>query len=278
MKEITCEKISSLVAELCVRAATILPPEVAEMLDRASKSETCLAAASALSDLCENYRYAAESGLPICQDTGMAVVFADIGQDVHITGGLFSDAVNEGVRRGYTDGLLRLSVAGDPLRRLNTGDNTPAVLHTRLVGGDGISITVMPKGFGSENMTSLMMLLPSASRDDVANAVLKAVISAGAKPCPPLIIGVGLGGTSEQAALYAKRAVLRSGASPDPYYAELENDILTLINAKGCGAQGFGGCNTALAVHIEPLPTHIAGLPCAVNLSCHATRHATGKL
>ncbi len=278
MKNISCEDISALVAELCVRAATILPPDVAALLEGAAACETCPAAASALGDLVENFRYAAESGLPICQDTGMAVVFADIGQDVHITGGLFSDAVNEGVRRGYTEGLLRLSVVGDPLRRVNTGDNTPAVLHTRLVAGDGLTITVAPKGFGSENMSSLTMLLPSASPDEVAEAVTKAVVSAGAKPCPPLIIGVGLGGTAEQACIYAKRALLRESANADPFYAELEGDILSRINERGCGAQGFGGCNTALRVSIEPLATHIAGLPCAVNVSCHATRHACGVL
>ena len=278
MKNISCEEISALVAELCVRAATELPSDVAALLEGAAARETCPAAESALGDLVENFRYAAQSGLPICQDTGMAVIFADVGQDVHITGGLFSDAVNEGVRRGYKDGLLRLSVVGDPLRRVNTGDNTPAVLHTRLVEGDKLSITVAPKGFGSENMSALIMLLPSASPDDVAEAITGAVVSAGAKPCPPLIIGVGLGGTADQACIYAKRALLREEAASDPFYAELERDVLARINARGCGAQGFGGCNTALRVSIEPLPTHIAGLPCAVNISCHAARHACGIL
>lgn len=278
MKNISCEDISALVAELCIRAATELPSDVAELLKNAAKTETCPAAAAALGDLVENFSYAAESGLPICQDTGMAVVFADVGQDVCITGGLFEDAVNEGVRRGYERGYLRKSVVGDPLRRVNTEDNTPAVIHTRLVAGDGINITVAPKGFGSENMSSLTMLLPSASADAVAETVADAVVRAGAKPCPPLIVGVGLGGTAEQAMLEAKRALLRSGGHSDPFYAELETDILTRINARGCGAQGFGGSNTALAVRIEPLPTHIAGLPCAVNISCHADRHATGSL
>ena len=278
MKNISCEDISELVAQLCVRAATVLPPDVAELLEKAAKAESCPAAAAALGDLVENFGYAAESGLPICQDTGMAVVFADVGQDAHITGGLFEDAVNEGVRRGYERGYLRKSVVGDPLRRVNTGDNTPAVIHTRLVAGDGITITVAPKGFGSENMSALVMLLPSASAETVAEAVADAVVRAGAKPCPPLIVGVGLGGTAEQAMLAAKRALLRSGENADPFYASLEADVLTRINSRGCGAQGFGGSNTALAVRIEPLPTHIAGLPCAVNISCHADRHAMGSL
>ncbi|MBR5114618.1 MAG: fumarate hydratase [Oscillospiraceae bacterium] len=278
MKNISCEDISALVAELCIRAATELPSDVAELLKNAAKTETCPAAAAALGDLVENFSYAAESGLPICQDTGMAVVFADAGQDVRITGGLFEDAVNEGVRRGYERGYLRKSVVGDPLRRVNTEDNTPAVIHTRLVAGDGINITVAPKGFGSENMSSLTMLLPSASADAVAETVADAVVRAGAKPCPPLIVGVGLGGTAEQAMLEAKRALLRPGDNPDPFYAALEADILAKINERGCGAQGFGGDHTALAVRIEPLPTHIAGLPCAVNISCHADRHATGSL
>lgn len=278
MKYISCADITELVAELCVRAATVLPQDVAELLKKAAEAETCPAAAAALGDLVENFGYAAESGLPICQDTGMAVVFADIGQDAHITGGLFEEAVNEGVRRGYERGYLRKSVVGDPLRRVNTEDNTPAVIHTRLVEGDGLTITVAPKGFGSENMSALAMLLPSASADAVAEAVADAVVRAGAKPCPPLIVGVGLGGTAEQAMLAAKRALLRPGENGDPFYASLEADMLARINGRGCGAQGFGGNNTALAVRIEPLPTHIAGLPCAVNISCHADRHATGSL
>lgn len=278
MKNISCADITELVAELCVRAATVLPPDVAELLKKAAESESCPAAAAALGDLVENFSYAAETGLPICQDTGMAVVFADVGQDAHITGGLFEEAVNEGVRRGYERGYLRKSVVSDPLRRVNTEDNTPAVIHTRLVEGDGITITVAPKGFGSENMSALLMLLPSASAEAVAEAVTDAVVRAGAKPCPPLIVGVGLGGTAEQAMLAAKRALLRSGENGDPFYAALEADMLARINGRGCGAQGFGGDNTALAVRIEPLPTHIAGLPCAVNISCHADRHATGSI
>ena len=278
MKNVSCEEISALVASLCIRAATELPADVAALLERAAEDETCPAAKAALGDLVENFKYAAESGMPICQDTGMAVVFADVGQDVRITGGLFEDAVNEGVRRGYGTGYLRKSVVGDPLRRVNTDDNTPAVIHTRLVAGDEIRITVAPKGFGSENMSSLAMLLPSATAETVADTVADAVVRAGAKPCPPLIVGVGLGGTAEQAMLAAKRALLRNGENADGFYAKLEADILGRINERGCGAQGFGGSNTALAVRIEPLPTHIAGLPCAVNISCHADRHAEGVL
>ncbi|MBO6011441.1 MAG: fumarate hydratase [Oscillospiraceae bacterium] len=278
MKNVSCEDISALVAKLCIRAATELPADVASLMERAAERETCPAAKAALGDLVENFKYAAESGMPICQDTGMAVVFADVGQEVRITGGLFEDAVNEGVRRGYETGYLRKSVVGDPLRRVNTDDNTPAVIHTRLVAGDEIRITVAPKGFGSENMSALIMLLPSATAEVVADTVADAVVRAGAKPCPPLIVGVGLGGTAEQAMLAAKRALLRPGENPDGFYASLEADILARINARGCGAQGFGGSNTALAVRLEPLPTHIAGLPCAVNISCHADRHAEGVL
>lgn len=278
MKNVSCEDISALVAKLCIRAATELPADVASLMERAAERETCPAAKAALGDLVENFKYAAESGMPICQDTGMAVVFADVGQEVRITGGLFKDAVNEGVRRGYETGYLRKSVVGDPLRRVNTDDNTPAVIHTRLVAGDEIRITVAPKGFGSENMSSLAMLLPSATAEVVADTVADAVVRAGAKPCPPLIVGVGLGGTAEQAMLAAKRALLRPGENSDGFYASLEADIHARINARGCGAQGFGGSNTALAVRIEPLPTHIAGLPCAVNISCHADRHAEGVL
>lgn len=233
-----------------------------------------------LGDLVENFRFADEKGLPICQDTGMAVVFAELGQECRITGGLLSDAVNEGVARGYVEGHLRLSVVGDPLRRVNTNNNTPAILHLTLVEGDRLTLTVAPKGFGSENMTALKMLKPSVGPDAVVDFIVEAVSAAGSNPCPPVVVGVGLGGTSEMAALLAKRALLRpvDQHNPDPFYAELEEKALRRINALGIGPQGLGGATTALSVCILPHATHIAGLPCAVNLGCHVTRHAQAVL
>jgi fumarate hydratase subunit alpha len=231
---------------------------------------------SILEDLKENYTFAEEKGLPICQDTGMAVVFCDLGQEVHITGGLLTDAVNQGVSLGYTEGFLRCSVVEDPLRRVNTGDNTPAILHLRLVEGDKLDLTVAPKGFGSENMSSLKMFKPSVTQREIEDYIVSAVSAAGSNPCPPVVVGVGLGGTSEQAALLAKRALLRpvDGHNDDPYYADMEARVLERVNQLGIGPQGLGGSTTALSVCILPHPTHIAGLPCAVNLGCHVTRHA----
>ncbi|NLV49282.1 MAG: fumarate hydratase [Clostridiales bacterium] len=280
VREIHCEEITKAVARLCVKACTLLPPDIAILLECASENEENEAARFTLSDLVDNFNYAAQSGLPICQDTGMAVVFTDIGQNLHITGGDFAAAVDEGVRRGYTEGYLRLSVVRDPLRRENTQDNTPAVLHTCIVPGDRLSITVAPKGFGSENMSAMKMLLPNSTADDVISFIVETVKAAGAQPCPPVIIGVGLGGTVEQAALFAKRALLRPAdqRNEDPFYAELEIRALSAVNALGIGAQGFGGKHTALAVNLEQLPTHIAGMPCVVNMGCHATRHATAIL
>ena len=210
----------------------------------------------------------------------MAVVFLEIGQDVHLIDGSLEDAVNEGVRRGYHDGYLRCSVVEDPLLRKNTGDNTPAVLHERIVVGDQVKITVAPKGFGSENMSGIRMLTPAASREDVIAAVVEIVKAAGSNPCPPMVVGVGIGGDFEYAALLAKKALCRplDTPHPDPYYAQLEADMLAAVNALGIGPQGFGGDTTALSVKIEPYPTHIAGLPVAVNVGCHVTRHATAVL
>ena len=276
MREISCETITEAVRKLCVRANVWLPPELAIMLECAWEGEVSPAGKAALEDIVSNYRYAAQEGLPICQDTGMAVIFADIGQDVHITGGLFEDAVNEGVRRGYELGRLRKSVVADPLRRVNTGDNTPAVIHTRLVAGDTIKLTAAPKGFGSENMSAMRMFLPSDTQEAVEDFIVDTVSRAGSRPCPPVVVGVGLGGTVEQAAILAKRALLRptDTRSGDPYYAEMETRVLQRINALGIGPQGFGGKYTAIAVNIEPYPTHIAGMPCVVNMGCHVTRHA----
>jgi len=280
MREIDCSVITDAVEKLCVQAAVHLPPDLRELLEDAAAREESPAGAAALRDIVSNFRLAAESGLPICQDTGMAVVFADIGQEVHITGGLFEDAVNEGVRRGYTKGFLRKSVVRDPLRRENTEDNTPAVLHVRLVSGDRIAITVAPKGFGSENMSAMHLFLPSDSAETIEDYIVGVMAGAGSNPCPPVVVGVGLGGTIEQAALLAKRALLRDAraANPDAFYADMEKRVLDKINRLGIGPQGFGGRVTAVKVNIETYPTHIAGLPCVVNMSCHATRHAVTVL
>ena len=237
------------------------------------KSELCK---SVLGDIAANIDCADELGVPICQDTGMAVIFAEVGQDVHIVGGAFEDAVNAGVAQGYVEGRLRLSIVGDPLERKNTGNNTPAVIHTRIVPGDKISLMAAPKGCGSENMSRLKMFTPSASRQDIVNFVTETVSLAGSNPCPPIVVGVGIGGDFEYSALLAKKALCRDLAirNPDPVYAELEQQMLDSINRLGIGAQGFGGTVTALYVNIEKSATHIAGLPVAVNIGCHVTRHA----
>ena len=227
-----------------------------------------------------NYTLAREKRLPICQDTGMAVVFVRLGQEVHIAGGLLADAVNAGVARGYTEGYLRKSVVADPLRRVNTNDNAPAVVHLELVAGDQIEITVAPKGFGSENMSAMKLFTPTATREDIEDFIAAVADRAGSNPCPPMVLGVGLGGTIEQCALEAKRALLREAGEPnaDEYYAEMERNCLERINRLGIGPQGMGGTVTALAVHINPTATHIAGLPCVVNVGCHVTRHASAVI
>lgn len=277
MREVTCSEITDAIKLLCIKAATILPPELAILLECASESERSPAGLGALEDIIDNFKYAYDKSLPICQDTGMAVIFADIGQDVHITGGYFEDAVNEGVRRGYIDGFLRKSVVRDPIRRGNTEDNTPAVIHIRLVPGDQLSLTVAPKGFGSENMSAMRMFLPSDKIETIEDFIVSVVDKAGSNPCPPVVLGVGLGGTIEQAALLSKRALARPAdtRNNDEFYAKMEKRVLSKINLLGIGPQGFGGTCTALAVNIETYPTHIAGLPCVVNMGCHATRHAT---
>ena len=227
-----------------------------------------------------NCRLACDQEVPICQDTGTAVIFASVGQDVHLVGGAFEDAVNEGVRQGYTDGYLRKSIVSDPLRRVNTNDNTPAVVHTRLVPGEEIEIIVAPKGGGSENMSALKMFTPAATRDQIVAYIADTVIAAGSNPCPPVIIGVGLGGTADKASELAKKALLRpvDVHSADEFYAEMERDILERVNKSGVGPQGLGGTVTALACAIEPYPTHIASLPCAISIGCHITRHAAGRI
>lgn len=280
MTELSYRQIVEEVARLCIEANTRLPGDLCQAIHQARESEESPVGRSILGDLEENFTFAAQRGLPICQDTGMAVVFCRLGQEVHITGGLLIDAVNEGVAKGYVQGHLRCSVVADPLRRVNTGDNTPAILHLALVPGDKLSITVAPKGFGSENMTQLKMFNPSVSRADIVEHIVACVSQAGSNPCPPVVVGVGLGGTSETAALLAKQALLRPAGTwnEDPYYAEMERECLARINDLGIGPQGLGGRTTALSVCILPHPTHIAGLPCAVNLGCHVTRHAEGIL
>ena len=275
MRDFPVSDITKAVARLCVEANRSLPADLEASIASASQREENALGRSILCDVCENMRAARELGLPVCQDTGMAVVFAEIGQEVHFTGGSFEEAVNEGVHRGYTEGLLRCSVAADPIRRGNTGDNTPAVIHTRLVPGDRVSLTVAPKGFGSENMSRLQMMTPAATEDDLIAFVAETVRLAGGNPCPPVVLGVGIGGDFEQCALLAKTALCRpvSERNKDPFYAELEEKMLRAVNETGVGPQGFGGDTTALAVNIEWAPTHIAGLPIAVNVGCHVTRH-----
>ena len=280
MRELTFDAVARAVADLCVAANTRLPEDLCAALTRAREEEESPVGKAILGDLEENFTFAREKGLPICQDTGMAVVFVDWGQDCRLVGGALEDAVNTGVALGYVQGHLRLSVVADPLRRENTNNNTPAVLYTRLVPGDQVDITVAPKGFGSENMTALRMFNPSATQGDVEAFIVEAVARAGANPCPPVVVGVGLGGTSDLAAQLAKRALLRpvDQHSADPYYAGMEARVLEKINALGIGPQGLGGRITALSVAIEPYATHIAGLPCVVNLGCHVTRHARAVL
>ena len=280
MREIRFDDIVTAVRDACIRANTVLPDDLCGAIRSAAETEESPVGRAILGDLEENFTFAAQRGLPICQDTGMAVVFLELGQEAHITGGLLEDAVNEGVRRGYLEGSLRCSVVRDPLRRENTGDNTPAVQYLRLTEGDRLTITVAPKGFGSENMTKLKMFTPAAGRQEIVDFIVESVSLAGSNPCPPVVVGVGLGGTSDRAALLAKEALLRSVDQPsaDPFYAEMEAEALARINALGIGPQGLGGRTTALSVAILPAPTHIAGLPCCVNLGCHVTRHASVTL
>lgn len=279
MKNIDAKVIEDTVARLCIEANLRLPPDVINAIESAEKAEPWDGAKRILSLLGDNVRIASEKTLPVCQDTGMACVFVELGQDVHIDGD-FEEAVNNGVRRGYGEGYLRKSVVCDPLRRVNTGDNTPALLTVKLTRGDKMRITVMPKGFGSENMSALKMLKPADGVEGVKNFVLETVEKAGANPCPPIIVGVGIGGSFDKAAYLAKHALLRpiDEPNPDEYYAALESELLDKINALGIGPQGFGGKTTALAVLIEAMPTHVAGLPVAVNISCHATRRASASL
>ena len=275
IRTIRVEEITKNIKEMCIEANHFLSPDMAEAMKCAEKNEEAPLGKQILEQLQENLKIAGEDMIPICQHTGMAVVFLEIGQDVHLEGGALEDAVNEGVRQGYVEGYLRKSVVGDPLIRENTKDNTPAVLHTRIVDGDQVKIKVAPKGFGSENMSRVFMLKPAEGIEGVKDAVLTAVKDAGPNACPPMVVGVGIGGTFEKCALMAKEALTREVGSHSEieYVKELEEELLTKINSLGIGPGGLGGTTTALAVNINTYPTHIAGLPVAVNICCHVNRH-----
>lgn len=280
MREINVNDITALVARMCIKSNCYLNEDIENAIKDGKDRETNPIASEILSDILKNAEIARRDEVPICQDTGMAVFFLELGQDVHITGGGLYDAINEGVRIGYRDGYLRKSVVQDPIRRGNTGDNTPAVIHTEITKGDIFRITIAPKGFGSENMSAVKMLKPSDGLDGVLNFVVETVKSASGNPCPPIVVGVGIGGTMEKAAILSKKALLRDirESNPDEYYADIEEELLARINSLDVGPQGYGGVTTALGVNVETFPTHIAGLPVAVNISCHVTRHLTMEL
>lgn len=275
MRELDVSIITQAVRDMCIEANKRLPEDLTQRIASCAGCEEQALPQGIMRDLLDNLDAALALDIPVCQDTGMAVVFAEVGQGVHFTGGDFEAAIHEGVRRGYTEGLLRCSVVGDPLERANTGDNTPAVLHTRIVPGDQVTLTVAPKGFGSENMSRLQMLTPAAGRGGVVEFVVDAVRCAGGNPCPPMVVGVGVGGDFESCALLAKQALCRpvQQRNAKPFYALLEEELLERINRLNIGPQGFGGKTTALAVNVEAGATHIAGLPVAVNIGCHVTRH-----
>jgi len=279
MREIQASDVTQTVRRLCVEANCRLPEDMRACIARSRDEEAWPIARDILDRIIENYEIADRDYVPICQDTGMACVFLEIGQDAHVNGDL-AEAVHEGVRQGYADGYLRKSVVADPLRRVNTGDNTPAMIYYEIVPGDRLKITVAPKGFGSENMSRIAMLRPSDGEDGVKDFVVRCAEEAGPNPCPPIVIGVGIGGTFDRAALLAKKALMRpvDVRSDDPYYAAMEAELLARVNALGIGPQGFGGKTTALAVNILACPTHIAGLPVAVNINCHVTRHQSEVL
>ena len=276
MREVSVSEITKNIREMCIEANHFLSPDMKRVFDEAVSREESPLGKQILNQLEENLRIAGEDMIPICQDTGMAVVFLKAGQEVHFTGGSLTEAVNEGVRQGYTEGFLRKSVVQDPIERVNTGDNTPAILHYEIVEGDQVEITVAPKGFGSENMSRVFMLKPADGIEGVKEAILTAVRDPGPNACPPMVVGVGIGGTFEKCALMAKHALTRdlSEEAPVPYVRELEKEMLERINGLGIGPGGLGGRITAFAVNIETYPTHIAGLPVAVNICCHVNRHA----
>jgi fumarate hydratase subunit alpha len=281
MREISTEAISETVARLCMEANYYLPSDVRDSLQRARETEPSPVGREVLDRILENADIAAQEQMPLCQDTGLTVIFLEVGQDVHIVGGSLTEAINQGVRQGYIEGYLRKSVVDHPFsQRVNTRDNTPAVIHTDIVPGDELKITVVPKGGGSENMSFLGMLKPADGRQGVVDFVVDAVDKAGANPCPPIIVGVGVGGTIDQTTRIAKRALLREVGDPhpDPEVASLEQDILERVNGLGIGPQGFGGRTTALAVHVETFPCHIASMPVVVNIQCHSARHKVAVL
>lgn len=280
MRTIDVAEITRNIKEMCIEANHFLTEDMDEAMKLAVQKEKAPLGKQILCQLGDNLKIAGEDMIPICQDTGMAVIFMEIGQDVHVTGGSLEEAVNEGVRQGYTEGYLRKSVVGDPLIRNNTKDNTPAVIHYEMTDGDGLKITVAPKGFGSENMSRIFMLKPADGIDGVRNAILTAVKDAGPNACPPMVVGVGIGGTFEKCALLAKKALTRpiNIRSDIPYVKELEEEMLDRINRTGIGPGGLGGTTTALAVNINTYPTHIAGLPVAINICCHVNRHAVRVL
>ncbi len=277
MREISCKEIENAISFLCVAANLHLPCDVKEKIIDAAEREETKTAKNVMEKIILNLAAADEDKIPICQDTGMAVVFVELGQEVCVTGGDLCSAINSGVSKGYTEGYLRPSIVADPLQRTNTGDNTPAVIHTKIVPGDKIKLTVAPKGFGSENMSAMKMFTPAAGRKEIVDFVVKTVETAGSNPCPPIIVGVGIGGNFESCALLAKTALLRDldKRNDTPLYQEIEAEMLEKINDLGIGPAGFGGKTTCLAVNIEYAPTHIAGLPVAVNIGCHVSRHAT---
>ena len=280
MRTVQVSEITENIKEMCIEANHYLSEDMEAVMNRATKTEAAPLGRQILAHLRKNLEIAAKDMIPICQDTGMAVVFLEIGQDVHLEGGLLEDAVNEGVRQGYTEGYLRKSVVGDPILRENTKDNTPAVIHTRIVAGDKVKIKVAPKGFGSENMSRVFMLKPADGLEGVKNAILTAVKDAGPNACPPMVVGVGVGGTFEKCALMAKEALTRDAGSHSsiPWVKELEEEMLEKINCLGIGPGGLGGSTTAFAVNVNTYPTHIAGLPVAVNICCHVNRHVVREI
>lgn len=280
MREINVSTITSAIKDLCINANYYLDQDIRDRLKEAQDKETFPIAKEMLTKIMINADIAKNEQMPMCQDTGMACVFVELGQEVHIDGGSLEEAIHEGVRQGYTEGYLRKSVVKDPLDRVNTKDNTPAIIYYNIVPGDKLKITVAPKGFGSENMSGIKMLKPADGVEGVKEFIIETVKKAGPNPCPPIVVGVGIGGTFDRAANLAKKALIRPTAerNANPMYADLEAELLEKINALGIGPQGFGGKTTALAVNIEYYPTHIAGLPVAVNINCHATRHAEVEL
>jgi len=280
MREVNVSQVEDLVRELCIKANLYLPEDMEECIKCGAKAERSPVGKNVFDDIIENINVARNETIPICQDTGMAVIFMEVGQDIHFVGGSINDALNNGVARGYIDGRLRCSIVSDPLERVNTNNNTPPVVHLKYTDGDKVKIMVAPKGFGSENMSALKMMTPSVTQDEIVDWVVSVCAKAGSNPCPPIVIGVGIGGDFEKCAYLAKKALCRpvSQRNPKALYADLEKKMLEKINKLGIGPQGFGGTQTCLAVNIEQAPTHIAGLPVSVNIGCHVTRHAEGVI